>query len=79
VPVRGNFHDKRDARGRYVSLYQASWTAGIALNPLLFLPLHARLGDRAFWPLLALFGLPSIWLLLRLDRTADRPELLRGT
>lgn len=68
-----------EARGRYVSLYQASWTAGIALNPLLFLPLHARLGDRAFWPLLALFGLPSIWLLLRLDRTADRPELLRGT
>jgi MFS family permease len=68
----------RDARGRYIALYQASWTTGFALNPLLFLPLHGWLGDRAFWPVLGLFAIPSIALLLRLDRTADRPELLRG-
>jgi MFS family permease len=66
------------SRGRYLSLYQASWTAGAALNPLLFLPLHARLGDALFWPALGLLGAPSAWLLLRLDRTADRPERLRG-
>ena len=67
------------ARGRYLSLYQASWTAGAALNPLLFLPLQARLGDPLFWPVLGLFGLPSVAVLLHLDRTADRPERLRGT
>lgn len=66
------------SRGRYLSLYQASWTAGAALNPLFSLPLHARLGDVLFWPALGLIGVPSIWLLLRLDRTADRPERLRG-
>jgi MFS family permease len=68
----------RDARGRYISLYQASWTTGFALNPLLFLPLHGWLGDRAFWPVLGLVAVPSIALLLHLDRTADRPERLRG-
>jgi MFS family permease len=66
------------SRGRYLSLYQASWTAGAALNPLFSLPLHARLGDALFWPALGLIGVPSIWLLVRLDRTADRPERLRG-
>jgi MFS family permease len=66
------------SRGRYLSLYQASWTAGSALNPLFSLPLHARLGDVLFWPVLALLGLPAIALMLRLDRTADRPERLRG-
>lgn len=66
------------SRGRYLSLYQASWTAGAALNPLFSLPLHARLGDMYFWPALGLIGVPSVWLLLRLDRTADRPERLRG-
>lgn len=66
------------SRGRYLSLYQASWTAGAALNPLLFLPLYARLGDVLFWPVLGLLGAPSVWLLLWLDRTADRPERLRG-
>jgi MFS family permease len=66
------------SRGRYLSLYQASWTAGAALNPLFSLPLHARLGDMLFWPVLGLVGVPSIWVLLRLDRTADRPERLRG-
>jgi len=66
------------SRGRYISLYQASWTTGAALNPLLSLPLRERLGDALFWPVLGLLGAPAVWLLLRLDRTADRPERLRG-
>ncbi len=66
------------ARGRYLSLYQATWALAIGLNPILLLPLQARLGDRVFWPLLGAVALPAVFLLLRLDRTADRKELLRG-
>jgi MFS family permease len=66
------------ARGRYLSLYQATWSLAFAVNPVLFLPLHARLGERRFWGLMLLLGAPAALLLLRLDRTADRPELLRG-
>jgi MFS family permease len=66
------------ARGRYLSLYQATWSVAFAINPLLFLPLHARLGERRFWAIMLLLGAPAALLLLRLDRTADRPELLRG-
>jgi MFS family permease len=65
-------------RGRYLSWHGATWSLAIGLNPLLFLPLHARLGDRAFWPLMLLIALPMAWVLLRLDRVADRPERLRG-
>jgi MFS family permease len=65
-------------RGRYIGLYQATWSVGFALAPLLFLPLHARLSEAAFWPLLLLLSVPSAAILLHLDRTADRPELLRG-
>jgi MFS family permease len=65
------------ARGRYLSLYQASWSLAFALNPILFLPLHARLGEPLFWGSLALLAVPATVLLLRLDR-ADRPEKLRG-
>ncbi len=65
------------ARGRYLSLYQASWSLAFALNPILFLPLHARLGEPLFWASLALLAVPATALLLRLDR-ADRPERLRG-
>jgi MFS family permease len=65
------------ARGRYLSLYQASWSLAFALNPILFLPLHARLGEPLFWGSLALLAVPATLLLLRLDR-ADRPERLRG-
>jgi MFS family permease len=65
-------------RGRYMSLFQATFGLGVALNPILFLPAHARLGDRAFWPLLLLVSLPAAAVLVRLDRTADRPERLRG-
>ena len=65
-------------RGRYLSWYSATWSLAIGLNPLLFLPLHASLGDRAFWPLMLLISVPAAWVLLRLDRVADRPERLRG-
>lgn len=67
-----------NARGRYMSLFQATWSLGFALNPLIFVPLHARLGDRLFWPVMLVVALPGAAVLLRLDRLADRPELLRG-
>jgi hypothetical protein len=38
----------------------------------------AALGDRAYWSLMLLIALPMAWVLLRLDRVADRPERLRG-
>ena len=66
------------SRGRYLSFYQATWSIAMGLNPILFLPLRTRLGDAAFWPLMMLLAAPSALLLLRLDRVADRPELLRG-
>lgn len=66
------------SRGRYMSLFQASWSLAFAANPLLFLPLHAWLGDAAFWPLMLLVAAPGAFLLLRLDRVADQPHLLRG-
>ncbi|MFN8090980.1 MAG: MFS transporter [Vicinamibacteria bacterium] len=66
------------ARGRYLSLYQASWSIAFAVNPTIALPLHAALGERAFWGLVPLVALPAAAVLLRLDRTADRPERLRG-
>jgi MFS family permease len=65
-------------RGLYMSLYQATWSLAFALNPLLFLPLQARLGDRRFWPVMMAVAAPAIFMLLRLDRVADRPERLRG-
>ena len=67
-----------EARGRYLSVYQATWSLSVIVNPLALLPLYARLGERAFWPLLALMTVPSALLLFRLDREADRPERLRG-
>jgi MFS family permease len=66
------------SRGRYMSLFQASWSLAFVANPLLLVPLHARLGDAAFWPLMPLITVPGALLLLRLDRVADRPPLLRG-
>jgi hypothetical protein len=50
----------------------------VIINPLLLLPLHARMSERVFWPLLAVMTVPSALLLFRLDRKADRPERLRG-
>jgi len=67
-----------EARGRYLGLYSATWSLGMALNPLLVLPLHARLPEPLFWPLLLLLVVPSAWALRGLDVSADRPELLRG-
>ncbi len=58
----------RLSRGRYISLFQSSWTFAKATSPLLFLPLRARLGDRGFWPLLGLSVLPAFALLLTLGR-----------
>jgi MFS family permease len=66
------------SRGRYLSLYQATWSVAVALNPILFLPLQARLGDRLFWPLMMAIAAPAVVVLVHLDRTADRPERLRG-
>lgn len=66
------------SRGRYLSLIQATWSLAVAVNPILFLPLYARLGEAAFWPLVALVTLPGCALLLRLDRIADQPARLRG-
>jgi len=65
-------------RGRYMSLYQATWSVAMAVNPILFLPLQARFGDRLFWPVMMVVAAPAVLALLRLDRTADRPERLRG-
>ena len=66
------------ARGRYLSLYQATWSVAVIANPLVLLPLHARLPERGFWPLLALVTVPAALLLLKLDRHADHPQRLRG-
>ena len=66
------------ARGRYLSLYQATWSIAFAVNPAVALPLHKALGERAFWALAPLVALPAALMLLRLDRAADRPERLRG-
>jgi len=67
------------ARGRYLSFYQATWSIAFAVNPAIALPLHAALGERAFWGLMPLVAVPGTLVLLHLDRTADRPELLRGS
>jgi hypothetical protein len=58
----------RLSRGRYISLFQSSWTFAKATSPVLFLPLRARLGDRVFWPLLGLSAFPAFALLLTLGR-----------
>jgi MFS family permease len=67
-----------DARGRYMGFYAATWSIGFALNPILFLPLHEWAGDRLFWGLLFFILGPAAIVPWRLDRTADRPERLRG-
>ncbi len=67
-----------EARGRYLSLYQATWSVAFAVNPAITLPLHGALGERAFWGLMPFVAVPGVLVLLRLDRTADRPERLRG-
>lgn len=66
------------ARGRYLSVHSATWSLAAAVSPPLLLPLHARLGEQLFWPLLFLLNLPAVAILLWLDRRADWPERLRG-
>jgi MFS family permease len=66
------------ARGRYLGFYSATWSVALMINPVLFLPLHARLGEAAFWPIMLGVLAPAAWLVWRLDAAADRPELLRG-
>jgi MFS family permease len=66
------------ARGRYLSFYQATWSIAFAVNPAIALPLHAALGERGFWLVVPLVSAPALVALLRLDRTADHPERLRG-
>jgi len=66
-----------ESRGRHLSLIQATWSLATAVNPIVFLPLYARLGERAFWPLVALVALPGCLLLLHLD-TLDAPRLSIG-
>jgi MFS family permease len=66
------------ARGRYLSLYQATWSLALAVNPVILLPLHARLGEARFWGFIGFLTVPAAVLLLGLDRRADRPSLLRG-
>jgi MFS family permease len=66
------------ARGRYLSLFQASWSLALAINPILFLPIHATLGEPRFWALMFLIALPGAAVLVRLDRIADLPGRLRG-
>lgn len=56
----------RLSRGRYISLFQSSWTFAKATSPMLFLPLRAAVGDAWFWPLLAIAALPAVGLLVRL-------------
>ena len=67
-----------EARGRYLGMYGATWSLGMALNPILVLPLHNRLPEALFWPLLIVLVAPAAIVLRRLDREADRPERLRG-
>ncbi len=66
------------ARGRYLGLYSATWSLGLALNPIVFLPLHSRLSEGAFWLVMGVVAFAPALLCLHLDRHADRPELLRG-
>jgi MFS family permease len=57
----------RLSRGRYISLFQSSWTFAKATSPVLFLPLRGRLGDSMFWPLLGISVFPAVALLLALS------------
>jgi MFS family permease len=68
-----------EARGRYLGMASAAWGLGATVAPIALLPVHERLSEAAFWGLLGLVILPAGALMLHLDRTADRPELLRGS
>jgi len=67
-----------EGRGRYLSLYQATWSVAFATSPALFLPLRAAIGGRLFWLVMPVLAVPAAVVLLRLDRREDHPERLRG-
>jgi MFS family permease len=64
-------------RGRYLGIAQASWGLGATVAPIVFLPVHAWLPEWAFWALMGTVVLPSVPMMLALDRV-DHPERLRG-
>jgi MFS family permease len=66
------------ARGQYLSLFQATWSLGMALNPILMLPLYSWLGPRVFWLSMPILALPGALIMRDLDRNADQPARLRG-
>ncbi|MCM2256497.1 MAG: MFS transporter [Vicinamibacteria bacterium] len=66
------------SRGRYLSVYTATWSLGMAVHAPLLLPLYAALGDAAFWPVVGLLTLPAGAAFLYVDRVGDRPERLLG-
>jgi MFS family permease len=65
-------------RGRYLGIAQASWGLGWAVAPVVFLPLHAQVPEAIFWVIIGLVTTPAALIMLRLDRSSDRVELLRG-
>jgi MFS family permease len=67
-----------ELRGRYLGIAQASWGLGATVAPVVFLPLHQRMSEPLFWALLGLVITPAALLMRHLDRSADRPDLLRG-
>lgn len=66
------------SRGTYLGLYSATWSLGLAINPIVFLPLHGRMTESTFWLLMGACAIVPSLLCLILDKIADRPERLRG-
>ena len=69
-----------ERRGSYLGIHGAcSYNLVFAVAPLVLLQGRLELGDRLYWPALALLAVaPGVLLLRGLDRDADRPGLLRG-
>lgn len=65
-------------RGRFMGMFAATWNLAMMLNPIILMPLHGAVSERAFWPMLLLLYLPASAILLVLDRAADRPGSLAG-
>lgn len=65
-------------RGTYLGIHQSAFSVAMLAGPPLLLPLRERTGEAGYWPLFLILALPAAWALLRMDRAADRPELLRG-
>ena len=63
-----------EARGRYLSLYQATWSVAFAVNPAITLPLPRRPRRARVLGPDADRGAARRARAAALDRTADRPE-----